>query len=149
MNTEFQLPPEDEVRRRYGIPSGQEFRIERAESLPPPASLKKLGAMLEEAADFFGVPTFLLKKAGLVLAVIFIPYWGPKAKEEVKAAIVIARDYWVGPFQNLPEPSTDYAFPHYVAVTNGPNTVSQNIAFFETGYLAAGTALYPISRESV
>ena len=123
MNTEFQLPPEDEVRRRYGIPSGQEFRIERAESLPPPASLKKLGAMLEEAADFFGVPTFLLKKAGLVLAVIFIPYWGPKAKEEEKAAIVIARDYWVGPFQNLPERAFKVLFQTICEFHQGPHSL--------------------------
>jgi hypothetical protein len=149
MSTEFQLPPDDEVRRAYKIPSGQDVRIEKAEALPAPSLLKKIGAVLEEAADFFGVPTFLLKKAGLVIAILFIPYWGPKVKEEVKSAVVITRDYWVGPFQNLPKPSTDYAFPHYVAVTNGPNTVSQNIAFFETGRLQTGTTFYPISGESV
>lgn len=149
MNPEFHLPPEDEVRRRYGVQAGQEVRIEKAESLPSPSALEKLGAILEEAADFFGVPTFLLKRAGLIIAIIFIPYWGPKAKEEVKEAIVITRDYWVGPFQNLPRPSPPYAFPHYVAVTNGPNTVSQNIAFFETGRLQAGTTFYPVSGERV
>jgi len=146
MSTEFKMPSEDDVRRAFNIPPGQPLRIERSDSLPDPSWLKKIGGFLEQAADFFGVPTFLLKTGGLVVAVIFVPYWGPKVKEEVKSAIVITRDYWAGPFQKLPPPSSDYAFPHYVAVTSGPNTVSQNIAFFETGRLQAGTTFYPIER---
>jgi hypothetical protein len=149
MSPEFQLPPEDEVRRAYNIPPDQTVRIEKSEVLPAPSLLKKIGAFLEEAADYFGVPTFLLKKGSLVLAIIFIPVWGPKVKEEVKSAVVITRDYWLGPFQKLPPRQTAYAFPHFAVVTNGTNTISQNVAFFETGRMQAGTAFYPITGIDV
>lgn len=149
MNSEFKLPSEDEVRRAYQIPPSQPIRIEKSDSLPDPSWVKKIGGYLEEAADFFGVPTFLLRAGGIIVAVFFLPFWGPKVKEEVKSAVVISYDYWVGPFQQLPYQTPDLPFSRYAVVTAGLNSVSQNIAFLETGHLQAGTALYPISGSRV
>ena len=149
MSTNFRLPSEEEIRRAYKIPPEQKFRIEVAESLPDPSWVQKTGAYLENAADFFGVPTFLMRNAGLVLAVFFLPYWGPKVQEEVKSAVVITYDYWMGPFQKLPYQNPEYPFSRYAVITPTANTVSQNVTFFETGKLPTGTTFVPITGNNI
>lgn len=149
MNPAFNIPPEEEVRKAYQIPAGQPLQIESVEKLPDPNWVKKMGGYLTEAASYFGVPTFLLKTGGVIIAVFFLPYWGPKVQEEVKGAIMISYDYWVGPFQNLPDQRPEEPATNYAIVTTAPNTVSQGLQFYQTGYLQAGTSLYPISGARV
>jgi len=145
LSSNFKLPTEDEVRSAYDIPAGHHLRIEKVESLPDPDWVKKTGGFLRKVADYFGVPTFLLTVSGLVVAVFFLPYWGPKVKAEVKQAIVLSVDYWAGPFQNLPYQKPEEPATRFAIVTPMQNTVAQNIAMANTGSFSAGTAFYPIS----
>lgn len=145
MNNQFKMPSCEEVRRAYKIPVEQEVRIEQLDSLPDPGWVKRIGGYLVEAASFFGVPTFLLKTGGMIVAIFFLPYWGPRVQEEVKSAIVMSHDYWIGPFQNLAKQEPEEPATRYAIVTQNSNTVAQAISIYQTGSFPSGTQLFPVS----
>ena len=148
MSSEFRIPSEDDLKRKYGIQQNEHIDIQTSDAPPSPGWVQELGGYLEQAADYFGVPTFLLKKPTaigvIVIAVFFVPYWGPKALDEIKTAVVVSKETWFGAFSQLPaqnpEPASTYA-----VVTPHANTVQQSLTAINTGHFQTGTSWYPIS----
>lgn len=149
MNSAFTPPSEDDVRRAYKIPNEIKITIEIREAPPTASWLKTMGGFLEQAADYFEVPTFFLKArtTGIILAIFFIPAWGPKAFNEFKDAAIVSADTWFGKFHNLPPTHSVEVPTNWAIVTPTANTVSQILNFSSTGHLSAGTAFYPISGD--
>jgi len=101
--TAFTSPSKEELRAKYGITS-EDFEVIITNSVPDAKQLAKEESFLEKVLDFFGVPTFLkkLKSTGLILAVVFMPYWARKVSSEVKAAIVTSYAFYSEVLDKLP-----------------------------------------------
>ncbi len=149
MNKKFDLPTKDEIKQVYDLPD--EFEIEVRDATPPAKELKEKGLSLESVLGHFGVPTFLLRKGLLIIAVIFLPYWGPTAKQNFQDCIFTTTQYYAQvfeKFQQLPEPEMTDQFRYLVAF---PTTGTQSLSAIDlgTGSFPQGTGIMPVSSSYI
>ena len=137
----FVPPSKKEIREKYGI-SNEDFDVLLRESTPTAEELKESGSLLESVIDFLGVPTFLLKKGVIVLAVIFIPYWGPIATKNFQDCIVTTYNYYSEVVKHVADTSDP---PRYVLTLQDPADIARNPIDLRTGSFPVGTGIYPIS----
>lgn len=139
----FTPPSKEDIRKKYGIET-EDFEILVQDNLPSPDELKKDDSVLETVLDFFGVPTFLLKKGTILLAIIFIPWWGPIAKKNFEECVVTTYNYYeevVTKFAQAPDP------PRYLITLRDPADIARSPIDLKTGSFPVGTGIYPYSSS--
>ena len=145
----FTPPSKEDIKKQYGI-SDTDFEVLVSETLPSPEQMKKEETMLEKLADFFGVPTFLLKKKGLILAIIFLPYWGPKVQNEFRDCFVTTYSYYVDVLSKKPvplsQPGIDTEMPRYVVTV--PDLTNISVVDPRSGNFPTGSGIYPFSGST-
>lgn len=127
-----QHPTKSALKRKYGI-NNDDFEILTRDTTPSAQELKDAGHMIEQVADWFGVPTYIIRRVtalAAVVAVLLIPAHVKSFQDEVRET----RDFYVSvfnPFQKLPEPerslpSSSFSFAN-VATTSSSVIISPMI----------------------
>lgn len=134
--SDFIPPTKEELKQHYNI-QNDDFKILTRDSLP----LLNRYESIEPLLWFCGVPTFILKsKRKFILAIIFIPKWGPVAADQLYDTFSVAQSvYNALHIPDMPEPQTY----KYAIVTTNPITLRQHQDIAETGLFPAGTGIYP------
>ena len=138
----FTPPSKDEIKAKYGI-TIDDFDVLTQDTTPDASALKRLGQFLEPVADCFGVPTFLLKKGLIIVAIIFLPWWGPKVQTEFRDCMVTTYAYYSDVLSKLPQPDTET--PRYVLTVKDPIDLTRNAIDLKTGTFPTGSGIYPFS----
>ena len=147
--SQFTPPTKEEIRKKYDINSA-DFDVLVSDSLPSAKQLKDEERMLEKVADFFGVPTFFLKSvAGVIIAIIFIPYWGPKVQNEFRECIVTTYSYYDDVLTKkhvpLEQPGFGTDMPRYAVTVRAQTSRVRNAIDLRSGRFPEGSGIRPFS----
>ena len=119
-----QIPTKSALKRKYGITT-DDFKIITQQELPSKAELEKDGTTLQQVADWFDLPTYLVKRGMAVIAILLAPATVTHTKQDARESM----QFYAGlfkPFSNLPKPADDpypmYANTSNVAVTSSTVT---------------------------
>lgn len=138
----FTPPLKNEIKTKYNI-SNDDFEILTQDSVPEPSLLKKLGQYLEPVVQLFGVPTFLLKTTtGIIIAIIFIPVWGPPAYQRFQDAKIVAQSYYetvMNTTSRLVEQT-----PRYAIVIPDNMPLQENPIDLGSGEFPLNSGIYPV-----
>lgn len=141
----FTPPSKEEIKRCYGI-TNDDFEILVQDSPTPPPRFSLIDTVIEPLASFFGVPTFAFKRGVFVVALIFVPWWGPIAKKNFEDCIVTTTEYYFAGFRQLPPPKDQDDIRYVVTVPPAASTTP--IMDLRTGMFSSGTQFHLISGSA-
>lgn len=123
-------PSKTVLKRKYGI-TNDDFKILTQRHVPDADELKKDGHILQRVADWFGVPTYIIRSGVAVVAVILIPANLKTFQEELNNSLSFYSDM-IQSFRNLPEPKKELPsmyFSHANIASSSSSIVTYNPAF--------------------
>jgi hypothetical protein len=135
----FTPPDKSAIREKYKI-TESDFKILIENDL---SFLSKIGGTLEAVASFMGAPTFLLKGGGIVLAVVFLPWWGPNVTHQFTDCLTTTFDFYAKAAEYLKP--TDTRDTRLAVVTPQNIAPENNVVDLKLGLFPEGTGIYPIS----